>query len=312
MTILCKTLIASLFSVLLLPVTALADEGGASFWLPGQFGSFAAVQSDPGWSLAGTYFYSSTDADKTFTRGKQITIGLDVRQDLLFLTPTYVFAEPIWGAQASISLTAVYGRVDVELPVNNVTLSSLHDNIVAFGDLYPQAALRWNDGNGNYMVYAMGGIPAGKYDPSRLASVGSNHWAADFGGAYTYLNMESGMECSVTAGLTYSWKNPDTDYRNGIDGHVDWAASYFLSDSWNVGLNGYFFHQFTGDSGSGAKLGDFKSRVNGVGPQINRFFPFGKSQGVISLKGYREFGADHRTEGWNSWLTLSVPLGAGD
>ena len=33
------------------PVAALADEGGGSFWVPGQYGSFAAAQTDPGWSI---------------------------------------------------------------------------------------------------------------------------------------------------------------------------------------------------------------------------------------------------------------------
>ena len=36
---------------LLAPRPAAADEGGVSFWLPGQFSSFAAMPGDPGWSL---------------------------------------------------------------------------------------------------------------------------------------------------------------------------------------------------------------------------------------------------------------------
>ena len=28
-----------------------ADEGGVSFWVPGQYGSFAAIAPSPGWSL---------------------------------------------------------------------------------------------------------------------------------------------------------------------------------------------------------------------------------------------------------------------
>ena len=35
-----------------LAMPAHADEGGVSFWLPGQFGSFAAVPSEPGFSLS--------------------------------------------------------------------------------------------------------------------------------------------------------------------------------------------------------------------------------------------------------------------
>jgi len=32
------------------PQPASADEGGVSFWLPGNFGSLAAVPGTPGWS----------------------------------------------------------------------------------------------------------------------------------------------------------------------------------------------------------------------------------------------------------------------
>jgi hypothetical protein len=31
--------------------SARADEGGVSFWEPGQYGSFAAIAPSPGWSL---------------------------------------------------------------------------------------------------------------------------------------------------------------------------------------------------------------------------------------------------------------------
>jgi hypothetical protein len=34
------------------PEAAYADEGGVSYWLPGRFGSLAAVPGVPGWSMA--------------------------------------------------------------------------------------------------------------------------------------------------------------------------------------------------------------------------------------------------------------------
>jgi len=36
-----------------------ADEGGVSFWLPGQFGSLAAVPQTPGWSLGAVYYHTT-------------------------------------------------------------------------------------------------------------------------------------------------------------------------------------------------------------------------------------------------------------
>ena len=39
-----------------------ADEGGVSFWLPGNFGSFVAEPGEPGWTLALIYYYATSDA----------------------------------------------------------------------------------------------------------------------------------------------------------------------------------------------------------------------------------------------------------
>ena len=315
--ILTKNQIVSFFLAagIALSPSAMADEGGVSFWLPGEFGSFAAVPADTGWSLATIYYHGSSSAGKTreFDRGKILAFGLDVKQDIVILMPTYVFSDPLWGGQAAVNMAAFYGRATVDVSAafyrnENMRSGKIDDSMTAFGDLYPMASVKWNDGDNNYMIYAMGGIPTGKYDPDRLASLGSNHWALDVGGAYTYLNMKTGYEFSVTAGLTYNWENPDTEYKNGIDGHIDWGASTFLSDTLNLGVAGYFFYQLTGDSGAGANLGDFKSRVNGIGPQLNWFFPVGKTQGIVNLKGYWEFGSAHRPEGWNSWLVVSFPL----
>ncbi len=75
-----------------------------------------------------------------------------------------------------------------------------------------------------------------------------------------------------------------------------------------VGLVGYGYYQLTGDSGSGATLGSNKARVYAVGPQAGYFFPFGGGKEYINLRSYWEFGAERRPEGWNLWLTLSLPL----
>ena len=72
------------------------------------------------------------------------------------------------------------------------------------------------------------------------------------------------------------------------------------------------FQQLSGDSGAGATLGSFKSRIAGIGPQIGYFFPVGKEKGYVNLRGYWEFGAQNRAEGWNLWLSLALPLSMGN
>jgi hypothetical protein len=69
---------------------------------------------------------------------------------------------------------------------------------------------------------------------------------------------------------------------------------------------GYFYQQLTGDSGGGDRLGDFKSRVIGIGPQIGFIFPVGNMQGYLNVKGYKEFDEEHRAAGWNGWVTFAI------
>jgi hypothetical protein len=89
---------------------------------------------------------------------------------------------------------------------------------------------------------------------------------------YTYFDPQTGHEFSAVVGATYNLINPATQYKNGFDGHLDWGASQFLSASFQVGAVGYVYDQLTGDSGPGAKLGPFESRVIGIGPQVGNSF----------------------------------------
>jgi hypothetical protein len=248
----------------------MADEGGVSFWLPGQYGSFAAVPGEPGWSMGTVYYHTSVDAgaNRSFQRGGRLEAGIDADVDLLLLAPTFTFAEPFLGGQAAVSLVGIYGKnttsADLALrgPGGAILSGSTTDSVHGFGDLYPTATLKWNEGVNNYMTYVTGDIPVGKYDADDLANLGIGHGAIDGGLGYTYLDPAKGHEFSIVGGLTYNFENPDTNYQNGIDGHIDWAASQFVSETVHVGLSGYAFQQLTGDSGG--ILGEFESRVFGI------------------------------------------------
>jgi hypothetical protein len=57
-------------------------------------------------------------------------------------------------------------------------------------------------------------------------------------------------------------------------------------------------------------LGDNKSRVAGVGPQIGYIIPMGDLQGYVNLKGYRDFDASRGANGWNMRLAFSISAAA--
>ena len=321
---------AGVAALLALPFqTAQADEGGVSFWLPGLFGSLAAVPVTPGWSLASIYYHTSVGASGNVAAAKEIQIGrfpatvnvnlnanLNAQADLLILNPTYTFATPVLGGQFAVSVMGIYGRnnvgVDGALTLGAAGLvlasrmGSISDSVTGFGDLYPTATLTWHSGVNNWITYLTGDIPVGSYDSNRLANIGIGHGAIDGGFGYTYLNPATGHEFSGVGGFTYNLKNQDTRYQNGIDFHFDWGASQFLSKQVFVGVVGYAYQQLTNDFGQNPILGGMQSRVLGVGPQIGYLFPVGKMQGYLNVKGYGEFDAANRPSGWNTWLTFSI------
>ena len=55
-----------------LPQIAYADESGVSFWLPGLFGSLAAVPVTPGWSLGSIYYHTSVSASGGVAAAREI------------------------------------------------------------------------------------------------------------------------------------------------------------------------------------------------------------------------------------------------
>jgi hypothetical protein len=318
----------SLLAALCFTDAARADEGGVSFWVPGLFGSLAAVPQQPGWALAVINYYDSVRASGNVAAAREVTINrfnatvhvdlnarLKANPDVVFAIPSYTFATPVFGGQFQVSMLGAYGRSITSIngtltanvgPFAATRQGGIEDARDGFGDLYPMATLRWNHGVDNWMTYVTGDIPVGMYNSASLANVGIGHGAIDAGGGYTYFNPQTGHEFSVTTGFTYNFTNTATDYRNGIDWHTDWGASQFLTKQLQVGLVGYFYNQLTADQGCLPQLCPFKSQVTGIGPQFGYIFPVAGMQGYLNLKAYGEFDGHDRPSGWNTWLTLSL------
>jgi hypothetical protein len=289
-----------------------ADQGGVPFWFSGQFPSLAAVPATPGWSLVlmPYYYNGSASASKDFQIGGTVAAGVKTSVPLLLFQPGYAPQTKILGGQPYIGLGWGPGsnRSSVDITLSPVERTR-SDSVTGGTDLYPFASLAWANGNDNWMTYVTGDVPTGAYQASRLSNLGIGHGAIDAGAGYTYLNDKTGLEFSAVAGLTYNWENAHTNYKNGVDSHLDWALSQFLSESWQVGVVGYVYYQLTSDSGSGNRVGGFKSRVASAGPEVGYLFKFNGQPAYLNLRGYWEFGAQNRVEGFALFGTLSIPLG---
>jgi hypothetical protein len=325
-----RTLLTSLLlfvGVGSLPSHSYADEGGVGFWLPGLYGSLAAAPQVPGWALAVVDLYNPVTASGNVATAREITINkfsttvnvnlnlaLKANPNLVLVDPTYVFATPVLGGQFALSMAGAYGRSIADLNgtltasaggLTAIRQGSIDDARDGFSDLYPSATLRWHDGVNNWMVYGTGDIPVGTYDSSRLANLGIGHGAMDGGAGYTFFDEKTGHEFSVVTGLTYNLTNPSTSYQNGIDWHLDWGASQFLTKTLQVGAVGYFYDQLTPDSGCLPSLCPFESRTVGVGPQFGIIIPGSTTNTYLTFKAYWDVDTQDRASGWSAWVTLA-------
>jgi hypothetical protein len=312
------------FALAAVPRTALADSGGLSFWLPGTFGSLAATPVAPGWAYETIYLHLQMNGGggKNFvtTNGipGSVVAGLNARADALVQGVTYTSALPVLGGQAGFSVLAAPGNIGVGInasltgPLGNTISGSKFDDRFTVSDVFYQGTLKWNQGVNNEMVYIAGNIPSGTYDPNRLANLSFGFWGVDAGAGYTYLDPKTGHEFSIVGGMTYSAVNPFLQYQNGIDAHIDWAASQFISKQVLVGIAGYYFQQLTDDRGLGATLGGFRGMAVGIGPQIGFLFPVGDYQGYLNLKGYADLETENRPKGWSTWVTFAISPKAPD
>jgi hypothetical protein len=103
-----------------------------------------------------------------------------------------------------------------------------------------------------------------------------------------------------------------------VDSHLDWDLSQTVTANWQVGLAGYVYYQLSADryptTGAGGALqsqllGAFKSRVAAIGPELGYTFDVNGGQGSLNVRGYREFWAQNRPEGYALFATLGLPFG---
>src|SRR5215813_14030805 len=104
---------------------AQADGGGVGFWLPGIFGSLAAVPTVPGWAYASIYLHLQANAGAAqnfVTSGGahgSLVSGLNAHGDALALGITYTSPMSVIGGQAAFSILTAPGNVGVGI---NATL----------------------------------------------------------------------------------------------------------------------------------------------------------------------------------------------
>ena len=304
--------IAGLAIASLLPAAALAVEGATGFYLLGSKGSLAGVVPPPGVYLQSDSYYYTGDASASRTLNIGGNIVADVQADAFYEVATgmWVMPQTVLGGNLGVGFSGVIGWKDVSasLVIDPIGGIAADDDETAFGDPVLSAVLGWHQDNWHWNVGAMVNVPVGQWERRRLANIGFNRWALDLNSAVTWLDASTGWEFSGAVGVTFNGENDETDYDSGTEFHLELAVVKNLSKQFAVGLAAYHYDQITGDSGAGARLGDFEGQVTAVGPMVKYSFQIGQTPVSSSFRWFHEFNVENRLEGDSAFLTLAIPL----
>jgi len=286
---------------------ASAAEGGYSNYVPGTYGDFGmALAPTEKWTLRNDTYYYDASTNRSVRSGN-LEVGADLEFLMNFTTLLYKPDIELFGAQLAIGVFVpiVDLEIDSSLSINDSVFGA-SDSATGLGDiaLIP-FALYWNQGNLHTSFAQFVVAPTGDYDTDNSINNGLNYWSFDTNFALTHLNPETGRDFSFNIGHIYNTKNDDTNYQTGRELHLDVAFNQFLSERFAVGLQGFYLKQITGDSGSGALLGDFKGEVGGVGPALLWTTNVGGQEVSFIVKWLHEFHAENRLDGDQIFLSFA-------
>ena len=303
---------AAAISLLAVLGSASAEEGGTGHYLPGSMASFmdgVPLTETVLMRLNLVSYDGSAGRSQPLPIAGLTAVGVDAKSTALGLTMLW---RPAWeigaGWSYAMSATLPYVWLDVSADVTAQGITARRSSKVnGLGDmvLLP-LMLNQNidpDFNINYRVAAY--APTGSYELGRLANTGKNFWSVEPTVGFMYMGQKNGREASVFVGTTFNQKNPDTNYKSGTQFHIDATFAQHLP-LWGglagVGLEMYYYKQVSDDSGSGANLGAFRGKTQGLGPVASFVTKVDGHDLLGEFKWIHETSTESRLKGDTVWF----------
>lgn len=284
-----------------------AAEGGYSNYIPGTYGDFGmAMAPTEKWALRNDVYSYSADIDKAIISGKlKSEIKLDLLMD--FTTVLYMPDIELFGAKYTGGIFNTYiidNEIQVKISLDDVRQRE-QDSTSGLNDMtFIPLILYWEKGNFHWTVSQFTVAPTGDYDVNDAMTNSLNYWSFDNDFALEYFNPKTGCDLAFNLGYIYNTKNKKTNYHTGQEIHLDVVVNQFISESFAVGVQGFYLKQITGDHGSGAHLGSFKAEAGGIGPALLWSKDFGQQNVTFIAKWLHEFHAKNRLEGDHVFLSF--------
>lgn len=291
-----------------LGTSAEATEGAASYYFAGAFATFlTAVPPEPGFTAASQTLMFGGQSQRAVLRGRA-TFGLTGFALYEYIAGSYAFEQPILGGRLQVGAAApVIGTANTTVSLQTQRFGTFSGSAsdTGFGDmLLNPFAMYWSFGEFHVKLAQWVVAPTGRYNVDSLINVGRNYWAFDTQLGVTWFHKATGTELTVLPGIMLNTINPATDYKSGNEFHLDFMANQFLSTTFAIGLQGYWYKQIDADTGSGAVLGPFMGESFGLGPAILWTPEFLKGRGAVVLKWLHDISNTNRLNG--DWGQVAI------
>lgn len=319
-------LLTSITCALALAATSRAEEGGSAHYMPGSMASFIdAFPGKPGGIVAlnlFTYYDASAPINRELPIGGLLAAGINATVYADTVVGIYQAPWNVLGGGLAFGLGVPYVWMEVKGHAQRILpdgspgpVFSARDTADGVGDitLIP-FMLGWTNLLPDLKLDTRLSIfaPSGKFEEGHLANVGKNYWSFEPGIMASWFSSKIGTEVSLYAGVDFNTDNDTTDYQSGTSLHLDGTVAQHLPlgpGFVGVGANAFYYQQISGDSGSGARLGDFEGMTVGVGPVLSYAAKIGRDKTtdlVAEVKWLPELDVNKRLKGDMIWFKLAL------
>jgi hypothetical protein len=301
-------------SALLLALPAQAQYNGHNTL--GDFGLMSGTQLDPGFYLAGMYYYYGVD-EVLNRKGERVTLApedpgeitINALVPLVYYISNFKILGANYGVMAAVPLT----NSMLEAPIFGFEQTTG----VALSDIYLQPIyLGWHTKQADFTAGFGLFMPTGRYEPDASDNIGLGMWSFEFSaGTTVYLDAKKSWNLATTAFFETHTRKKDSDAKVGdilsLEGGL---GKSFLEGALNIGVAYYAQWKLSQDQfgidlppAIEERLG--KHRRFGIGPDVT--FPIATKKKLIALINGRlmwEFGARTTTQGLTLAVTALFPI----
>jgi hypothetical protein len=291
-----------------------AEEGGTGHYVPGANASFIdALPGHEGFAVANYFLYYPASVAAQLPVAGLIAANLNATAYADSIVGVYQTPLHLLGGSYAIGaiVSAIWMSADATVTAGSNTRNASED-ASGLGDvlLYP-LMIGWTAAGGDLKYDFRVGVyaPTGKYEAGSIVNVGKNYWTFEPTFTISFLSSKIGLEASGFFGLDLNTRNKTTDYLTGEQLHADATLAQhlpLLGGFAGLGASAFYYQQISGDSGSGAKLGEFKGRTIGVGPVVSYAMKFDGAQGAVEVKWLPELEVKNRLKGSYLWVKVGA------